>query len=117
MLEQKQKKTQPRFAWLGKNEKGVVTLHGNITYPTKQEQQKITNPNKRVKVPDLRPEAQQQSSVKKILKKIPLVKRAYKRSKVSVWLDHLFHSLNNVSISICNLLYILLHILTRPKKH
>jgi hypothetical protein len=96
MLEQKQKKTQPRFAWLGKNEKGVVTLHGNITYPTKQQQQKITNPNKRVKVPDLRPEAQQQSSVKKILKKIPIVKRAYKRSKVSVWLDHVIHSLNNV---------------------
>ena len=84
MLEQKQKKTQPRFAWLGKNEKGIVTLHGNITNPTKRQQQKITNPNKRVKVPDLRPEAQQQSSVKKILKKIPIVKRAYKRSKVSV---------------------------------
>ena len=84
MLEEKQKKTQPRFAWLGKNEKGVVTLHGNITTPNKKVQ-KITNPNKRIHaVPDLRPEAQKQSSVKKILNKIPIVKRAYKRSKVSV---------------------------------
>lgn len=93
MLEEKQKKTQPRFAWLGKNEKGVVTLHGNITYPNKKVQ-KITNPNKRIHaVPDLRPEAQKQSSVKKILKMIPIVKRAYKRSKVSV-VGSRCHSLN-----------------------
>ena len=84
MLERKEKMKHPINALLGKvgaNKESGVTA---VSSPMKnyKAQFNMTAQSRQIKLPDLRPEAQQKSLGKKILKKIPIVKRVFKRSKV-----------------------------------
>ena len=85
MLERKEKMKHPINSLLGKagaNKEGAVTA---VFSPMKNYKPQFNKTESRqIKVPDLRPEAQEKSLGKKILKKIPIVKRVFKRSKVGV---------------------------------
>jgi hypothetical protein len=89
-LERNEKMKHPIDALLGKNVGAnnkvgdVITAARVKNSPMKnyKAQYNITAPSRQIKVPDIRPEAQQKTLGEKILKKIPIVKRAFKRSKV-----------------------------------
>jgi hypothetical protein len=94
MLERKEKMKHPINAFLGKvgaNKQGGVTA---VSSPMRnyKAQFNMTAGSRQIKVPDLRPEAQQKSLGKKILKKIPIVKRVFKRSKVGGGLRMILYS-------------------------
>jgi hypothetical protein len=94
ILERKEKMKHPINALLGKvgaNKQGGVTA---VSSPMRnyKAQFNMTAGSRQIKVPDLRPEAQQKSLGKKILKKIPIVKRVFKRSKVGGGSRMILHS-------------------------
>ena len=91
MLERKEKMKHPINTLLGtrkKEEDDINTKQNQALLQKKNspmnnyKSQYINTPNiKNGKMPDLRPEAQKKTVGEKVLKKIPLVKRAFKRSK------------------------------------
>jgi colicin import membrane protein len=101
ILERKEKMKHPINALLGKvgaNKEGDVTAVLKKSSPMKnyKAQFNVTSASRQIKVPDLRPEAQKKSLGKKILKAIPIVKRAFKRSQVGgvsrIYLYSFFHT-------------------------